>query len=200
MFTFQPAIQSEDEEDLGPRLFWCQMLQMMRQVVANVYINTLFFNFFFRVILIRFPDRGLVVEGRPELTLFHQLYWTIFIAFFCMGIFSYPISKIVTGTYQESILGSVCLLNGAKPETDSQDNMRNRLAMLAYIGITEFTNQYFSWKVLMPFSCFFKFTFPGAPTPLRSVPWKENVQPRQLSQEPDSLPGELAVDPQPFYL
>ena len=127
------------------RLLWCQLLQVMRQVVANVYINTLFFNFFFRVILIRFADRGLVVEGRPELTLFHQLYWTVFGAFFFMGIFSYPISKIVKGTFPESILGSVCMLRGIERD---EDNIRSRLAMLAYICITEFTNQYFSWKVL----------------------------------------------------
>ena len=134
----------QDEDD--QRLLWCQLLQMMRQVVANVYINTLFFNFFFRVVLIRFADRGLVVEGRPELTLFHQLYWTIFGAFFCMGIFSYPISKIVTGTFPESILGSVCLLRGIERD---EDNMRSRLAMIAFISITEFTNQYFFWKVII---------------------------------------------------
>ena len=127
------------------RLLWCQLLQVMRQVVANVYINTLFFNFFFRVVLIRFADRGLVVKGRPELTLFHQLYWTIFFAFFCMGIFNYPISKIVTGTFPESFLGSVCLLRGIERE---EDNMTSRLAMLAYMCLTEFVNQYYSWKVM----------------------------------------------------
>ena len=35
---------------------------------------------------------------------------------------------------------------------EDNDNMRNRLAMLAYVGITEFTNQYFSWKVRNNFS------------------------------------------------
>ena len=134
---------SKEAED--QRLLWCELLLVVRQVVVNVYINTLFFNFFFRVILIRFPDRGLVVEGRPELTLFHQLYWTIFGAFFCMSIFSYPISKIVMGTFSESILGSVCLLRGIERD---EDNMRSRLAMLAYICMTEFYNQYFSWKVI----------------------------------------------------
>ena len=116
----------------------------MRQVVANVNVNTHFFNFFFRVVLIRFADRGLVVKGKPELTLFHQLYWTIFFAFFCMGIFNYPISKIVTGTFPESFLGSVCLLRSIERE---EDNMTSRLAMLAYMCITEFFNQYYSWKV-----------------------------------------------------
>ena len=38
------------------------------------------------------------------------------------------------------------MYRGVEKEEDN-DNMRNRLAMLAYVGITEFTNQYFSWKV-----------------------------------------------------
>ena len=61
------------QEDPDQRLMLCQLLQLLRQVVANVYAVTLFFNFFFRVILIRFSDRGLVVDGKPELALFNQV-------------------------------------------------------------------------------------------------------------------------------
>ena len=61
------------QEDPDQRLMLCQLLQLLRQVVANVYALTLFFNFFFRVILIRFSDRGLVVDGKPELALFNQV-------------------------------------------------------------------------------------------------------------------------------
>ena len=43
------------------------------------------------------------------------------------------------------------MYRGVEKEEDN-DNMRNRLAMLAYVGITEFTNQYFSWKVRNNFS------------------------------------------------
>ena len=61
------------QEDPDQRLMLCQLLLLLRQVVANVYAVTLFFNFFFRVILIRFSDRGLVVNGKPELSLFNQV-------------------------------------------------------------------------------------------------------------------------------
>ena len=61
------------QEDPDQRLMLCQLLQLLRQVVANVYAVTLFFNFFFRVILIRFSDRGLVVDGKPDLALFNQV-------------------------------------------------------------------------------------------------------------------------------
>ena len=118
------------QDDPDQRLMLCQLLQLLRQVVANVYAVTLFFNFFFRVILIRFSDRGLVVDGKPELALFNQviqkysqdilnslstqLYWIIFVAFFAMGFLTYPVVKIMRGTFPESILGSVCLLRGVE--------------------------------------------------------------------------------------
>ena len=52
------------------RVFWCQNLYIAHFSLLTTFSNTAFFSHTFRSILIRFPDRGLVLHGRQNLKLF----------------------------------------------------------------------------------------------------------------------------------
>ena len=218
------------QEDPDQRLMLCQLLQLLRQVVANVYAVTLFFNFFFRVILIRFSDRGLVVDGKPELALFNQviqcwsqdilnslstqLYWIIFAAFFAMGFLTYPVAKIMRGTFPESILGSVCLLRGV----ENKLYMINRkIDNIQYIGGWKRRRTTTTWGTGLPcsltsasrssrtstslgrcgiisaFSLKVWKQFPGSLPALWFLSRKKNVQLRKLSSQSSPLPWKFEV-------
>ena len=126
------------------RVFWCHALQLSRWVIIVVYFNTMYFNFLFRVILIRFADRGLVVKGRPELVLFRQLYWVVFTAFFTMGIFAYPLLPMIRGTFLQSTQARVCLFI---PLQADEESIKGRISSLIYPCVAEIFNQYYSRKV-----------------------------------------------------
>ena len=129
------------EED---RVFWCHALQLSRWAIIVAYFNTMFFNFVFRVVLIRFADRGLVVKGRPELVLFRQLYWVVFAAFFTLGIFTYPVLQIIRGTFLQSTQARLCLF---KPLEADEESIKGRIISIIYPCIAEFFNQYYSLVV-----------------------------------------------------
>ena len=67
--------------------------------------------------LIRYADRGLVVNGRPNLGLFNQLYWVLFSVFWIIAVTLFPVLKFARGNYAETISGQICLLVPLK--TDS---------------------------------------------------------------------------------
>ena len=125
-------------------MFWCHTLQLARWVIIVVYFNTMTFNFLFRVILIRFADRGLVVKGKPELVLFRQLYWVVFTAFFTLGIFTYPVLQMIRGTFLQSTQARVCLFI---PLQADEESIKGRISSLVYPCIAEIFNQYYSRKV-----------------------------------------------------
>ena len=100
-FCLLRVVMAEESEN---RHFWCQLLSVGRNTIARMYIDTLLFNLIFRVVLIRFAERGLVVQGRPNLDLFRHLYWTVFGAFFTFTIFGFPVSSIVQGTYDNRVM------------------------------------------------------------------------------------------------
>ena len=126
------------------RVFWCHTLQLARWSIIVVYFNTMYFNFLFRMILIRFADRGLVVKGKPELVLFRQLYWVVFAAFFTLGIFTYPVLQIIRGTFLQSTQARVCLF---KPILADEEGIKGRILSLVYPCVAEVFNQYGSRKV-----------------------------------------------------
>ena len=126
------------------RVFWCHTLQLARWSIIVVYFNTMYFNFLFRMILIRFADRGLVVKGKPELVLFRQLYWVVFAAFFTLGIFTYPVLQIIRGTFLQSTQARVCLF---KPILADEEGIKGRISSLVYPCVAEVFNRYFSRKV-----------------------------------------------------
>ena len=131
------------EED---RVLWCKILLISSHIIVTFYALTLFFNFLYRVVLILFSDRGLIVRGRPDMTLFRQLYWTVFWAFFCMLLFMYVYSssQISVDPFTGSIVGNICL---QQPLEASANSIKGRVVMLAFASITGGYNQYYSWRV-----------------------------------------------------
>ena len=128
----------------GDRVFWCHVLMLARWTIIIFYFNTIFFNFIFRMILVRFADRGLVVQGKPELLLFCQLYWVVFATFFTSFILSFPLLKIIRGSFLQSGQAKVCLF---QPLEADEEGVKGRIMALAYPFIAEVFNQYYSRKV-----------------------------------------------------
>ena len=60
--------------------------------------------------MILYSDRGLVSKGKPNLVLFHQLYWTVFSAFAAIGIMIYPIVPMIKGSLVDTDKMKICLL------------------------------------------------------------------------------------------
>ena len=60
--------------------------------------------------MICFAERGLVVDGRPNLSLFHLLYWILFSVFLSIGIIIFPVMKFFRGNFAETTNGKICLL------------------------------------------------------------------------------------------
>ena len=105
----------------------------------------MFFNFLFRVILVRFADRGLVANGKPNLTLFYQLYWTISLPFLFIFVVNYPIKPIVNGTFTDSTQARICLQRTL--DTEEESVLRGRIFSLIFPCLCEILNRYFSAKV-----------------------------------------------------
>ena len=106
---FTMVVVSQQEEDSEDRLFWCQVLALQRNLINVVYFQTFFFNCLWRVVHIRFADRGLVSGGKPNVRLLGHLYWITFATF--LGIFysGFPLQKMVTGKFGQTNAGRVCL-------------------------------------------------------------------------------------------
>ena len=47
----------------------------------------------------KFFNQGLVLDGRPNLKLFNQLYWLITLAFVVVGHVVYPLPQLISGTF-----------------------------------------------------------------------------------------------------
>ena len=89
---------------------WCQLLAFSRNVIVATYFNTFLFSFIWRVVFIRYADRGLVLGGRPNTHLLKQVHWITIASFATINILHFPIQKVISGTFQETISGKVCLL------------------------------------------------------------------------------------------
>ena len=109
------------------------------------YFNTFLFSFIWRVVFIRYADRGLVLNGRPNTQLLKQLHWVIFTSFASINILHFPIQKVISGTFQETVSGKVCLLQTF--------TLVNAVSRKTFIGAQMFPfmanlfNLYFSFKV-----------------------------------------------------
>ena len=106
---FTIVVVSYQEEDSEERLFWCQVLALQRNLVNTAYFQTFFFNCVWRVVHIRFADRGLVAGGKPNVRLLGHLYWITFATFLSIFYSSFPLQKIFSGTFQQTNAGRVCL-------------------------------------------------------------------------------------------
>ena len=96
-----------------------------------------------RVFLICFAERGLVAQGRPNLRLFHQLYWILFSAFITIGIVTFPIMKFLRGNFAETTYGKICLLIPLQP-----DGVKFVLLMLSHIYPWHFLTEFLRLKML----------------------------------------------------
>jgi hypothetical protein len=134
-----------DQQSPEQILFWCNLQQLARWTMVTLYFNTMFFTLLFRVFLIRYADRGLVAQGKPQLILFNQLFWLILGAFFTMGIFFFPLSEIIRGTFYESTQAQVCLF--LPLDTDSLKGIKGRIASLVYPFLAQFYNLWYTRKV-----------------------------------------------------
>ena len=131
------------EED---RVLWCKIHLISGHGIVTFYALTLLFNCLYRMVLILFSDRGLVVRGRPEMTLFKQLYWTVFWAFFCIALFNYVYSssQISVDPFTGSTVGNICL---QRPLEASANSIKGRLSSLAFASITACLKYYYLWRV-----------------------------------------------------
>ena len=81
------------------------------------------------MVLPRFSDRGLVSQGKPNLLLFHQLYWILFGAFFSIGIFNFVIHPVVLN-FESTHYSQICLLQQI---TTNQSNLKS---LLLFVFVT----------------------------------------------------------------
>ena len=99
--------------------------------------------------MILHADKGLVRNGKPDLVLFHQLYWTIVSTFLVVMHTVVPVSSMVKGTYPEDLrIGRDCMLAEVvhEPETGFRG-----IKMILFHLIVPFLwilmTTYLNWKV-----------------------------------------------------
>ena len=124
--------------DISERVSWCEVLMLSRSIIVYLFFCTMIFGLLFRYVLIRYSSRGLVIEGKPDLRLFHQLYWLIFWATFCCLIFGYPISRMINGKFIDSSYAKICLLH---PLEVDQTFRLGRMTLLFSPLLAEIYNQ-----------------------------------------------------------
>ena len=93
------------------QLLWCQNLYIAHFLLHVIFFNTAFFSHTFRTVLIRFPDRGLVLQGRQNLKLFNQLFWLILIPYCFIGIMMAPLASIISGGFTQVFVAKICILS-----------------------------------------------------------------------------------------
>ena len=77
--------------------------------------------------------------------LLKQIHWLVFLPLTLISICHFPVQKIISGTYQETIAGRVCTL-----QTLSLVNEVSRKTLIGaqwYTHIANIFNLYFSYKV-----------------------------------------------------
>ena len=96
--------------------------------------------------LILYSDRGLVSKGKPNLVLFHQLYWTVFSAFLAMGVMMYPVVPMLKRTLLETDKMKICLLIPLDQD-GKQQAVKGRIVSLIYPFLAQIVNFYLTKKV-----------------------------------------------------
>ena len=133
------------------RLLWCQNLEIARYTLSVTFSNTAFMSHTFRSVLVRFADRGLVLQGRPNLRLFRQLFWLILIPYCCIGLMMAPLASIVTGRFPQTYVAKICILPpGFKgdPYQEPQKVMKEAVVPLVVTTLLYLSYvQYWTYKV-----------------------------------------------------
>ena len=114
------VLVTDSLNDLEDRFYGCMVIHICQTIITVCYIFTFFFSLLFRMVLIRFSDRGLIVKGKYNLFLFHQLYWIVFGAFFFMAVSIFIIVPLIRGTFAEIPHSKMCMLRPTENmKTDS---------------------------------------------------------------------------------
>ena len=147
MYGLCVLMVSADDID---RLLWCQNLEIARYTLSVTFSNTAFMSHTFRSVLVRFADRGLVLQGRPNLKLFSQLFWLILIPYCCIGLMMAPLASIVTGRFPQTYVAKICILPpGFKgdPYQEPQKIMKQVVVPLVVPLLHLSYVQYWTYKV-----------------------------------------------------
>ena len=137
-------------ENIGDRVFWCQNLYIAHFFLHVVFLNTALFSYTFRTVLIRFADRGLVFQGKPNLKLFQQLFWLILIPYCCIGLLMAPLLGIMKGNFSKAFVAKICILPpGFKgnPYQEPQKIMEQAVVPLVVPLLHLSYVQYWTYKV-----------------------------------------------------
>ena len=132
--------------DPEERLYGCLVIEICIVFISFFYLWTFFFSLLFRMVLIRFSERGLVERGKTNLLLFHQLYWTVFGAFFFMNISTFLIMPLFQGTLAEIPYSKMCMLKPTEI-TKSDTSMTKSLVLVAIPLIIATYKQLITYKV-----------------------------------------------------
>ena len=135
--------------DPNDRLVACEVLYICSSVITIVYTDCFLFSLVFRWVLIKFPDRGLVTQGRPNLGLFNQLYWIAFGSCFFFFFSIFVAVPLVTGTFEHSNFGRKCMIHPLVNDTEGANRLIINdifyLIFSAYTLMIRFkVNKYFS--------------------------------------------------------
>ena len=74
--------------------------------------------------MIDYADRGLVLDGQPNLKLFKQLYWILFCTYTALLIGLFPITVMLRGDFEDMIRARVCLVKDFNPHSSSGEESR----------------------------------------------------------------------------
>ena len=132
------------------RLLWCQNLYVAHFFLIVTFSNTAVFSLTFRSVLVRFADRGLVLQGKPNLKLFRQLFWLILIPYCCIGLMMAPLFSIIKGTFTDAITAKICILSpGVKENSyrDSKEIMEQAFVPMIVPLLNLVYCQYWAYKV-----------------------------------------------------
>ena len=133
-------------ENIGDRVFWCQNLYIAHFFLHVVFLNTALFSHTFRTVLIRFADRGLVLQGKPNLKLFSQLFWLILIPYCCIGMMMAPLFSILSGRFTQVFVAKICTLSPSFDQ-DPKKIMTQHIVPLMVPLLNLGYGQYLNYKV-----------------------------------------------------
>ena len=132
-------------QDHHDRLVGCTLVLVCQNILISCHFFSLFFSLVFRMTLICFSDRGLVVKGRPQILLFNKLYWTVLGAFFFMGVFLYNLSH-VRGTFEDSVEARICMLKTVE-QRENNVTLKNKAIAMFFIFLAMTYNKLLCSKV-----------------------------------------------------
>ena len=137
------------QENSGYRHFFCGTLIMSRVTISYVFHYTFNFSILFRMFLILHAEKGLLVQGQPNLRMFNQLFWIAVFTFITLAYVAFPLPFLVKGSFPESSnAGKICLLSNIKVENlKDMDNYKFELMQFNGFFVTMCLFKYASYKV-----------------------------------------------------